>query len=60
MVHWTNVLIAAVLAATIFTAAQFMHSEGIFDFRPLLGCGVVLLGVIVTLCILLAKAWGWI
>lgn len=45
---------------TIVTAIPKMKSKGLFDFSPLVGCGILMLGAIAILLLLLVKAWGWV
>lgn len=58
---WVVLLIVVVVlvAAGLDRVAEESRGDW-FDLSPLLGCGVLLLGLVGVLLVLLVHAWGWL
>jgi hypothetical protein len=58
-VHWSTILVCAILIGAVVASGRVGKTHGDYDFfSPLLGCGVLLVGIIAALLVLLVRAWG--
>ena len=57
--HWTTILAGGFMALMVLVSVPFWKTDGAFDFSPLLGCGLLMLGAILGMAVLLAHDWGW-
>lgn len=54
-------LVAVIIVTSLVGAWRlFEDQHNPYDMSPLLGCGVLMLGVIGVLAVLLVHAWGWL